>query len=76
LTTFYTLDLASGTSDLLAANADRNTTFYLFARGWPVGEMIDAWSYYLYDGLPVPHQMTNASGEVTLMRRYTPWGED
>ncbi len=34
--------------------------------------MTNAWSYYLYDGLPVPRQMTNAGGEITLIHSYTP----
>ncbi len=75
LTTYYTLDMASGTSDLLSANAGGNVTFYLYARGRPVGDTTSAWSCSLIDGLAVPRQMTDASGEITLIRSYTPWGE-
>ena len=44
LTTDYTLDMASGASDLLSANTSGNATFYLYARGRPVGETTNAWS--------------------------------
>jgi RHS repeat-associated protein len=52
-----------------------NATFYLYARGKPVAELVTGWSYYLSDGLNVPRQMSDGAGMVTLMREYTPWGE-
>jgi hypothetical protein len=52
-----------------------NATFYLYARGKPVAELVTGWSYYLNDGLNVPRQMSDGNGAVTLMREYTPWGE-
>jgi RHS repeat-associated protein len=74
LTTTYTLDLTRR-NGVLSANASGNTTFYLYDTNGPFAELTTSWAYYLTDGTNTPRQMTDALGEVTLARSYTPWGE-
>ncbi len=74
LTTTYTLDLTQR-NGVLTANASGNLTFYLYDNNGPLAEMTTSWAYYLPDGTNTPRQMTDATGEVTLARSYTPWGE-
>lgn len=70
VTTRYTLDAGRV---LAAASAD-NSTFYLYGMGL-IGELTDNWSYSLPDGSNTARQLTNQTGEVTLVTSYTPWGD-
>jgi len=73
VTTQYTLDTAwSGYP--LAAEADGQTTYYLYGRG-PLAEKTTGWSYYLKDGQGTARQLADPSGLVTLARTFTPWGD-
>jgi RHS repeat-associated protein len=74
-TTTYALDLTTPTGDLLSATSSSNTTFYLYAQGRPLAELTAAWAYYLNDATQTPRQLIDATGNVTLVRTYTPWGE-
>jgi hypothetical protein len=74
LTTTYTLDLTRRNA-VLTADASSNLTFYLYGNNGPLAELTTSWAYYLADGTNTPRQMTDATGEVTLARSYTPWGE-
>jgi RHS repeat-associated protein len=74
LTTSYVLDLTQR-NGVLTANASGNLTFYLYGNSGPLAELTTSWAYYLTDGTNTPRQMTDATGEVTLARSYTPWGE-
>ncbi len=74
-TTTYVLDLTSANGEPLEADAQGKSTFYLYAQGRPLAELTDSWAYYLADGTDTPRQMTDAAGNVTLARSYTPWGE-
>ena len=58
----------------LTANSNGNTTFYLYGLG-AIGEKTTAWSYSLPDGTNTPRQLTNPTGGITLLARYTPWGD-
>ena len=70
VTTRYELD----NGRVLSASANELTTFYMYGLG-PVAELTDSWSYSLPDGGNTPRQLVNASGEVTLLASYTPWGD-
>ena len=62
-------------SDLpITANSNGNTTFYLYGRG-AIGEKTTVWNFSLPDGTNTPRQLTNLSGNITLLARYTPWGD-
>jgi len=67
ITSRYTLDAGRV---LAAASAD-NSTFYLYGVGL-IGELTDNWSYSLPDGSNTGRQLTNQTGEVTLVTSYTP----
>jgi len=58
----------------LSADANGNTTFYLYGLG-EIGEKADVWNYGLHDGTNTPRQLTDLLGEVTFAARYTPWGD-
>jgi RHS repeat-associated protein len=75
VTTHYTLDLNTGLTQVLADNA--NT--YLYGRGrisqsqnHPITQSP---IYFLTDALGSIRQLTDATGNVTLSRNYTPYGE-
>ncbi len=70
VTTRYVLD----GSQVLAAIAGANSTFYLYGHG-PLAELTDAWAYPLVDGSRTARQLVDASGEVVLASSYTPWGD-
>lgn len=53
---------------------DDNNIFYLYGLS-PISEFDTAWSYALPDGINTPRQLSNESGEITLLARYTPWGD-
>ncbi len=73
VTTQYTLDTAwSGYP--LVADADGQSTYYLYGRG-AIAEKTTAWSYYLKDGQNTARQLADPSGLVTPARTFTPWGE-
>jgi YD repeat-containing protein len=40
-----------------------------------IGQKASDWLYSLPDGLNTPRQLANATGEITLAGRYTPWGD-
>jgi RHS repeat-associated protein len=70
-TTNYTLDLATGLTQVLADGT--NTYLYSLSR---IGEQQPGgWQYYLGDALGSVRQVTDAAGAVTLSRRYEPYGE-
>ena len=58
----------------LTAESAGNTTFYLYGLG-AIAEKTNAWSYSLPDGTNTLRQLTNLSADVTLLARYTPWGD-
>ncbi len=41
----------------------------------PLAEPTSSWGYYLPDGQATVRQLADGAGGVTLLRRYTPWGE-
>jgi YD repeat-containing protein len=67
LSTAYLLDGQT----LLAATADEATTFYLPG----IGEHKQGWSYYLADGTNSVRQLSSPTGQVSVTRSFTPWGE-
>ena len=58
----------------LSATSNGNTTTYLYGLG-SIAEESNAWSYSLPDGTNTPRQLADASGDITLSARYTPWGD-
>ena len=58
----------------LTATSGSNTTFYLYGLG-AIAEKTDVWNYSLPDGMNTPRQLTNLTGGITLLARYTPWGD-
>lgn len=58
----------------LTANSNGNTTFYLYGLG-AIAEKANAWSYSLPDGTNTSRQLTNLNSGITLLARYTPWGD-
>ena len=73
-TTTYAVDSQQG-SAVLAATSAGQTTFYLHGPNGPLAELTVSWGYYLADGQGTARQLSDASGAITLQRRYTPWGE-
>jgi RHS repeat-associated protein len=71
----YALDMTTQNDTLLSATSSGNTTFYLSAQGRPLAELTATWAYYLSDATQTPRQLVDATGNVTLVRTYTPWGE-
>jgi RHS repeat-associated protein len=51
--------------------------YYLVDSAWlgAIGEKTTTWTFSLPDGTTTPRQLSNGSGAVTLMARYTPWGD-
>jgi len=74
ISTQYALDVTRH-GQVLAATASSATTVYLYGKAGPLAELTTSWAYHLKDGLTTPRQMTDAAGDVTLARSYTPWGE-
>jgi len=70
VTTHYELDGGR----VLSATAGDLTTTYLYGLG-PIGELTDSWAYTLPDGTNAPRQLVDASGKITLVSSYTPWGD-
>ncbi len=73
-TTTYAVDLARGGA-VLAATASSQTTVYVHGLAGPLAELTASWGYYLPDGQATMRQLADGAGGVTLVRRYTPWGE-
>jgi RHS repeat-associated protein len=60
---------------VLAATTAGQTTFYVHGPRGPLAELTASWGFYLPDGQGTARQLADASGSITLVRRYTPWGE-
>jgi RHS repeat-associated protein len=73
ITTEYALDLLSRSSPLAATVAGQ-TTLYLYGLG-AIAEQGAAFSYYLKDADRTARQLADPTGELTLSRSFTPWGE-
>jgi RHS repeat-associated protein len=71
-TTTYTLDLASGLTQVLADSAG-NT--YLYGLGRIGEEQAGGWQVHLGDALGSVRQLADASGSATLAKGYEPYGE-
>jgi RHS repeat-associated protein len=87
----YTLDLAAGQRPLVATphgppegGRGGDSTHYLYGhaasgspRGGhgPFGERTARWALYLPDGTGSVRQLTDLDGQVSLARRFSPWGE-
>ena len=54
----------------LTAESNGNTTFYLYGLG-AIGEETNAWNFSLPDGINIPRQLSDLSGEITLSARYS-----
>ena len=70
LTTHYTLDLNAGLTQVLADG----TNTYLYGYDRIAQFSASETGYFLGDALGSVRQMTDASGAVTLMRNYEPFG--
>lgn len=70
-TTRYTLDLASGLTQVLADG----THTYLYGNGRIAQYTGTTPEYFLTDALGSVRQLTDASGSVTLAKGYQPYGE-
>ena len=73
LTTNYTLDLNAGLTQVLSDGT--NTYMYGLGRIAQVNTTTLMTDYFLTDALGSVRQLTNASGQVTLAKAYTPYGE-
>jgi RHS repeat-associated protein len=80
-TTHYTLDLAAGQRPLVATphgppegGQGGASTHYLYGHE-PLGEATAGWAFYLPDGMASFRQVTDLDGQVSLTRRFSPWGE-
>ncbi len=71
MTTNYTLDLASGLTQVLA---DGEQT-YLYGNGRIAQYRAGGADYFLGDALGSVRQLVDADGEVTLAKNYEPYGE-
>jgi len=71
-TTTYTLDLASGLTQVLADSAG-NT--YLYGLGRIGEQQTGGWQYHLADALGSVRQLAGSTGSATLARTYEPYGE-
>jgi YD repeat-containing protein len=74
VTTTYVVDPAQNGA-VLAATSGGQTTYYVQGPTGPLAELTTSWGYYLADGQGSVRQLTDATGAVTLQRRYSPWGE-
>jgi YD repeat-containing protein len=81
LTTHYTLDSQVGQRPLVATpqgppegGQGGQSTHYLYGHG-PLGERAAGWALYLPDGTDSVRQLAGMDGQVTLTRRFSPWGE-
>jgi RHS repeat-associated protein len=71
-TTTYTLDLASGLTQVLADSAGNA---YLYGLGRIGEEQAGGWQYHLGDALGSVRQLADANGDATLAKGYEPYGE-
>jgi RHS repeat-associated protein len=70
VTTTFTMDLNTGLTQVL--NDGTNT--YLYGNG-RIAQAGITTEYFMSDALGSVRQLTNASGQVTLTKSYTPYGE-
>ncbi len=71
IVTTYTLDLAAGLTQVLADG----TYTYLYGQGRIAQDDGADFDYFLSDALGSVRQLADESGEVTLARRYEPYGD-
>lgn len=70
-----TLDLAAGLTQLLVEATDNAEPItYLYGNARLAQQTIANTHYFLTDALGSVRQLADASGEVTLLRRYEPYG--
>lgn len=72
VTTTYTLDLNASLTQVLAASAG-TSTYYLYGVG-RIREQGNGNWFHLADALGSVRQLTNATGVVSLVRNYQPFG--
>lgn len=83
VTTNYTLDLNAGLTQVLADGPDAQhpSNIYTYGRGRIAqtlvtpGNLTPDTSYFLGDALGSVRQLADATGDITLARNYTPYGE-
>lgn len=72
--TTYTVDLAAGLTQVLMEVTSSLTNTYLYGAGRLAQQTLTSTSYFLGDGLGSVRQLADASGEVTLVKSYQPYG--
>jgi RHS repeat-associated protein len=72
--TTYTVDLATGLTQVLVEVTSGLTNTYLYGAGRIAQQTLTSTSYFLGDGLGSVRQLADASGEVMLTKSYTPYG--
>lgn len=75
VTTYYVLDLAGGLTQVLAEVTGGVTTTYLYGNGRIAQYDGSDFEYFLPDALGSVRQLADELGDVTLARRYEPYGD-